>query len=465
MHYTVTVQSLPAGTRAPIEPYLIVLSSVVAAVAGAVYLGAQTTLVAAGAALAGFLVVAQLSAKSALILLLPAIVLWIRLGTPARPVLPAPTDALFLALAALLVVQTWQRRLPIRWMATDLFFAGFLLCAFLSMPLSARLTSFAFSLKVELLAYVAFRVVVGLLDDRRDVIRVFGSLMAIQMVLLAAFAYTYVTTYLAGGAMAVVFDRGSAGQAGGVGIPWAYANGFAAHVALLLPVASALALLPGSRARRAVAWMVALASLASLLMSASRGATLAAVLGGLIFLWTHRHRPRLVLGTLAAGAVCVVTLAIVNPAMSLTASRFYGIGDDGSSTIRKAVWQAHADAILERPLLGHGLDNVGLAFSTTDVRGRLDAHNFLLKTAYQTGLLGLGFRLALLGYFGWTLWRVRNASRRDPAMYAAFLAVYVTALANGMVESVFSGERYNLLFMLLMGLLLVWSRQPEPDAR
>ena len=146
MHYTVTVQSLPARTRTRIEPYLVVGVSVVVALLGIRVLGGEATQLGAAALLAALVMLTQLNAKSALFLLLPTIVLWVRLGTRARPLLPAPTDALFLGLAALLLAQAWQRRAPIRWMATDLFFVGFLLCAFLSLPLSARPTSFLFSL-------------------------------------------------------------------------------------------------------------------------------------------------------------------------------------------------------------------------------------------------------------------------------------------------------------------------------
>jgi O-antigen ligase len=450
--------------RAPRLRDEIALAAAIAAVAsaGVLTLGTSQTITVGVAAVVLPALVLFVSPRLAFLAGIVSVICWVTIPAE-RPVMLPPTDFAIAALAIALLAGAYLRRSPVRWETTDILFVGFLVCAVLSMPVSQRLTSFAFAVKTEVVAYLSFRLTLALFANRRDLREALVAMLVIQIGLLTYFFVSYVNAYRVGGAMAVVFDRGVGGDTGGIGAPFVHANPFAALVALLLPPAAALMLMPGRRSIRIVAGAVALLSGASLLMSASRGATLAGLLGVVVIAWVNRRRPAAMLGAAGILALCVAALLILNPALRLTASRFATIGTDESSDARMAVWKAHADAILDRPLVGYGLDNVGLEYSTDSSRGRLDAHNFVLKTALQTGLIGLAFKLGIFGVFAASLWRLRHRRGTEPAYYGMFLAVFTIVITNSMVESALSGDRYLLLFMHMMGLMLVWQRMAPLD--
>ncbi len=217
-------------------------------------------------------------------------------------------------------------------------------------------------------------------------------------------------------------------------------NFVGAYLAMLLPLTLALVLTARVRWQRLAAAALALCEVMVIALTMARGAWLAATaalaLFGLFWFWPRLPRPArwtAVLGGLAmlgAGLVGALWLG----------------GEGGSTAARLTIWQATLDLVVERPLLGYGLDALELVFPRLHppqlvyYHGRgvtVDrAHNLLLDWALTTGIMGLVAILALLVTFFVAGWRAvqRASDRTRRALLCACLAAVAGNLAGNMVS-------------------------------
>jgi O-antigen ligase len=154
--------------------------------------------------------------------------------------------------------------------------------------------------------------------------------------------------------------------------------------------------------------------------------------------WRRQHAillgAALVIG-LGFGAVLVVGDSVLSSSISRTGQ----VQDASSFTGRSLVWGSAFDQIARTPWLGIGSkDNEGF-FVQASARGDIQipifhAHNALLETTLETGLIGGGlFLLALAGFASQVVRRraLRNPGRDACVAVFVFLGVTEALLAQG----------------------------------
>ena len=189
-------------------------------------------------------------------------------------------------------------------------------------------------------------------------------------------------------------------------------------VALLAVLAGAVAVISGSRS----GWLAlagALVLVAGLwLLSSSSRASLTRAL--------RRGRVRVAL--VVVGAVVLVAIVLVGPA---ALDRFVEGGDGG----RPVYWATALRMFAEAPVLGLGPGNWAARRIAYTEAGELDfyiphAHNQLLETGAEFGLLGLAAGTVAVGCVAWlvvTALRGADQARRRWAWAVTFVLVYLAA--------------------------------------
>lgn len=218
------------------------------------------------------------------------------------------------------------------------------------------------------------------------------------------------------------------------------------------------------RAGAALAVVTAALNAAALVVSYSRGAWLSFAASAALFAW---------LLTLGGGprtrrAVLVAVLCLAAAGSVLVASqpriqkRLFSAFQLEANKDRLAIWQATYEMIKDHLLLGVG----GGAFPREYGAYRTDgktvtisfAHNIILQTAAEFGLLGV---IALSGLIGVILRRGWRAARNSSVLVKALYAGFVGILLHDMVDNVTYGMNGGGLFWLVGGLLVHLSAQLE----
>ncbi len=175
------------------------------------------------------------------------------------------------------------------------------------------------------------------------------------------------------------------------------------------------------RSWRVVSGIAVTAGLVGLVVSGSRGASVAAAAGlvGWVLLsatraWMRNRRVWLGVG------VAILLLAVLF--VSITLPSVSRVQEGGVDTVagRLEVWKVSAGLIAERPFLGYGLGGFGRAFAATgalpleDAAGRDrplgDPHNVVLSTAVSAGPLAAITLLVLVAVTGLEAWSLRARS-------------------------------------------------------
>lgn len=203
-----------------------------------------------------------------------------------------------------------------------------------------------------------------------------------------------------------------------------------------------------------------------------------AVVAGFLMAWRWRRAAGIALLLLLIIPVIVVALnfnQIANSdfvAQTSYLNRVFSIFDFTDVTIKERllVWEIAGDIILKRPVLGYGLDSFLYAFDayypayfTEMPENYFDrAHNFILDTAYSTGLVGLLIVTSLFIYAFYHSAKFYFKNKKDPASYLG-LGVFV-ALSGFLAHNIFMFEsmttRYILyLLFVTIALISVISKQ------
>ena len=196
--------------------------------------------------------------------------------------------------------------------------------------------------------------------------------------------------------------------------PVGYANALGVLMALGVVLSIGLVWDTRGRLARSALLGAATVSAVALMLTSSRGAWVAMLVGLGVLAACHvewaRHRQSL-FGCIAAVALAVVLLAV--PRVSL--------GD------RPAYWSVALADASDNALLGSGagsFDDVWLEHRPIPAYVR-DAHSLYLETAAELGVVGLALLLAALGTP-----LVAAARARDPKLVATSTAAYSTFLVH-----------------------------------
>lgn len=252
--------------------------------------------------------------------------------------------------------------------------------------------------------------------------------------------------------------------------------------AQILLVAAPLAVFRGLHEKRARLRMAAAACgvpiLAGILLTFSRGATVAFVALFLMMVLRGHIRVRH-----AVAAFCVLALAVfvVEPDYALRISSLAKVGGlsadspdqqvDGAVLGRATSNLAAWDTFLDHPLTGVGPGRYFREYSQqagNDLNLRhfdknRRAHNMYLETAADLGILGIGMLLGAVGVTAFQLARLqRYWHTRNPEL-AALASSLLFALAAYMATAVFLHLAYQRYFWLTLGLAnaTVWVLSTE----
>ncbi|MCH7504053.1 O-antigen ligase family protein [PVC group bacterium] len=117
--------------------------------------------------------------------------------------------------------------------------------------------------------------------------------------------------------------------------------------------------------------------------------------------------------------------------------------DNYARKTRLLVWKDTVSIIKDAPLLGHGIGNFKvehMKFRSTEERGftgkgikYVKAHNEYLNIMSETGVLGIGVFMLLIGHWGWSLFALFKSSDRAKRFYVyCFGGVFVGCLIQGL---------------------------------
>ncbi len=186
-------------------------------------------------------------------------------------------------------------------------------------------------------------------------------------------------------------------------------NPFAGYLSIILPLAIAVALAPGTR--RELRWLSAACAAAigaGVLLSQSRGAWLGLAVATVVLMALWSHRTRLVLPPLFGAGAAGVLLALSGVISGSLVERatqaisYFGVfdvrtvnltSDNWAIVERMAHWQAGWLMFLDHPWLGVGAGNYAQAYPSYYLESWIEplghAHNYYINTAAELGVVGL----------------------------------------------------------------------------
>lgn len=235
----------------------------------------------------------------------------------------------------------------------------------------------------------------------------------------------------------------------GVGNP----NDFAAMANLFVPIAFYLMLERRLRWVRLLCFVCLLATLAGMIVCASRGGFLGFAAAIVLVIWHSARRMR---NLVIVGALLIpMALAPFSPIHRLLRPNR---SDQESTAIRMELWKSGLRMIRAHPLLGVGLGNFKVLSSDyggPELKKAGMAHNTYIEIAAETGLPGLLAFLAILYFSFRTLERIRRD--RDGAGLA-FLRKAASGIQAGLlgcsVSIFFSSLEYIKPFWLVVFLTM-----------
>ncbi len=175
------------------------------------------------------------------------------------------------------------------------------------------------------------------------------------------------------------------------------------------------------------------------------------------WIWTgQRAKPQLVLGGLIAGGASL--LAFGEPMFAFL-TRGESAEQIGTFNRRTEIWTLAWESFLAHPLHGLGFTSAkGVFFDETGLGG---AHNALFNVMIDTGLIGLGWWVALLVSVGVAISRVGSAARRGTlttgatgsarADHLILLGMFTASIVNSITtEGLGAGVNVSAIWLYLM---------------
>lgn len=132
---------------------------------------------------------------------------------------------------------------------------------------------------------------------------------------------------------------------------------------------------------------------------------------------------------------------------------------------RQVLWESSIPAIMDKPLLGHGLESFKPStpsfFPLIGPQG-IDGHNFYLQTAFEMGLLGVLALVWLLGSIGR---QVSRGWRLDPNGVTVVLSILVGYALECFSDNMQFYLSFNWYFWFAMGTICAWVYYTEGASR
>jgi O-antigen ligase len=233
--------------------------------------------------------------------------------------------------------------------------------------------------------------------------------------------------------------------------PFGHLNTSAGYVALCLPILAGLWLHAGRRLHRCLLLIAGATMVVALVTTGSRGALLALVVGSVAAACLGRGRRA------AVAVIMVLALGLLLAPLSL--SRRLGTVLNPSyatNVFRIELWRNVLDIVSRRPVFGVGYGSLWY-FYRPYLDGGVEAlpgghaHNVLLHTLAETGVLGLAALGCVFCFSVLRAWRRWRAGRRWLAL--GVMSSLMVMWAHGMVDTVFREYHVQVLFWSCVALL------------
>jgi O-antigen ligase len=236
-------------------------------------------------------------------------------------------------------------------------------------------------------------------------------------------------------------------------------------LAILLPIGAAT-LLEGGRWRVAVGLVAVVLVAAAVSFSGTRSAWMGLLLIAIAAGWIHR---RAAFGAVLLATVLAVSLLSILAGMTTAPQRLFSKAAYRAEK-RVTQWQAAVVLFREAPVLGHGPHSfrrlVRSRHGESSAVGRVVLewapypHNIYLEALSDTGVLGLGALLALLGRGFTALYRRR---RDSPVARVALVSLGLFAVIGAFDMSLVK-DWVQLCFWLPLGIASAFTPNRDVDA-
>lgn len=231
-------------------------------------------------------------------------------------------------------------------------------------------------------------------------------------------------------------------------------------LALALPIAWYLGL-SSPRRHTALAWLSFIpVGMAAILLTASRGAFAAGLVGLIIIPWTMgRLRVGAKLALVALGLCSIVLVMRFVPAASLDRIRSARADiESGYFGGRGVIWQSGLDVVKERPFAGVGAGAFGTAVAPTLGEQR-SSHQTFLSIQVEGGIVGLGLFLTMVAAL---VSATMTSLPRLPRIQRTLAIVLLGVLAAGSLSAAWD---YKKQLWFVLGLLATQSMTRLVPAR
>ena len=128
---------------------------------------------------------------------------------------------------------------------------------------------------------------------------------------------------------------------------------------------------------------------------------------------------------------------------------------------RQALWDSAIPQIIEKPLLGHGLESFKPStpsfFPLIGPEG-IDGHNFYLQTGFEMGLLGV---FALVWLLGSVARQILKGRRYDPPGVLIMLCILIGYVLECYSDNMHFYLSFNWYFWFVIGTICAWVYNEE----
>jgi O-antigen ligase len=240
-------------------------------------------------------------------------------------------------------------------------------------------------------------------------------------------------------------------------------NDLAYFLVSLFPLSLLFVFQSASPAKKMAGSAAAVASVAAILFSGSRGGFIGftAAVTMLLFSGTARLKPLYKLAVIG-GVLCIALLygERINTERYLSLKNIsadYNVTDEFG---RKKIWEQGLHFVLTRPLTGVGAGCFSKAIGDWRAsRGEIPKwqapHNSYLQVAAETGLIGFGFFLSLILLSYRNLQRQKKNSREGQGELNDIAALLHAGFAGSLAAAFFLSQGYSVLFTLFFALSAV----------
>ena len=195
------------------------------------------------------------------------------------------------------------------------------------------------------------------------------------------------------------------------------------------------------------------------------------VCGVMFLVYAIRIERRFLLGLLLVPLLFVSNPSLMDRLTDVTAATevddYSQLNDSNrlnSYVWRQALWESAIPQIMDKPLLGHGLETFKPAtprfFPLIGPQG-IDGHNFYLQMSFELGVTGL---LAVAWLFGCVAWRLARRWRRDPPGILVISCILMTYVLESYSDNMHFYLSFNWYFWFVMGTICAWLARCDTTA-